>query len=74
MLAFVLMAGRAFQLQVLEREAFRERAERQHQRVVPLSPQRGTIYDRHGEEMAVSIEVDSIYVNPQKVDDPARTA
>jgi len=73
-LVFVLMAGRAFQLQVVQREAFQERAERQHQRVVPLAPQRGTIYDRHGEEMAVSIEVDSIYVNPQKVEDADRAA
>ncbi|PLX98550.1 MAG: penicillin-binding protein [Desulfuromonas sp.] len=73
-MAFVLMAGRAFQLQVVQGDAFKERAERQHQRVVPLSPQRGTIYDRNGEAMAVSIEVDSIYVNPRKVDDAPGTA
>jgi len=72
--AFVLMAGRAFQLQVLQGDEFKQRAERQHQRVVPLSPQRGTIYDRNGEEMAVSIEVDSIYVNPQKVEDAPGSA
>jgi len=73
-LAFVLLAGKAFQLQVVQGNDYRERAERQHQRVVPLSPQRGTIYDRHGEEMAVSIEVDSIYVNPSKVEDKRRAA
>jgi len=73
-MAFVLMAGRAFQLQVLQGDDFKERAERQHQRVVPLSPQRGTIYDRNGEEMAVSIEVDSIYANPQKIEDAPGTA
>lgn len=69
-LAFVLVVARAFQLQVLGQETWQRRAERQHQKVIPLTAQRGTIYDRNGEEMALSIEVDSIFVDPQKVTDP----
>jgi len=40
-LAIAAIAARAFQLQVMEGEAWRERAERQHQRVVSLTPPRG---------------------------------
>lgn len=73
-LAFVLVVARAFQLQVLGQETWQRRAERQHQKIIPLTAQRGTIYDRNGEEMALSIEVDSIFVDPQKVTDAAAGA
>jgi cell division protein FtsI (penicillin-binding protein 3) len=72
--AFGFIAARAFHLQVLGQQDWERRAERQHQKVIPLIPQRGTIFDRNGEALAVSLEVDSIYVEPQKIDDPARTA
>jgi len=74
LVAFGLVAVRAFHLQIRCREDWVERAERQHQRVIPLTPQRGTIYDRNGEELALSIETDSIYINPREVDDPVRVA
>lgn len=72
--AFTLVAIRAYHLQVQRQADWIKRAERQHQRVIPLTPQRGTIYDRQGEELALSIETDSIYVNPGEVEDPARVA
>lgn len=73
-LIFVLIALRAFQLQVLNQEEWQKRAERQHQKNIPLMPQRGTIYDSHGEEMALSVEMDSIFVEPAKVVEPERAA
>ncbi len=74
LVAFVLVAVRAFQLQVLGQEGWKKRAERQHQKVISLTPKRGTIYDRNGEELALSVEVDSIYVEPHKVTARDRTA
>lgn len=71
---FVLVAVRAFQLQVVHREDWQKRAERQYQKVIPLTPQRGAIYDRNGQELALSLEVDSIFVEPQRVSDPAGSA
>ena len=68
-LAFSLVAMRAFDLQVLQEQQWDERAERQHQKVIPLTPQRGTIFDRNGEELAVSVNVDSIYAEPRKIED-----
>ncbi|MGK2905635.1 MAG: penicillin-binding protein [Desulfuromonadales bacterium] len=73
-LGFVLVAMRGFDLQVLQEEQWGERAERQHQKVIPLTPQRGTIFDSNGKELAVSVDVDSIYVEPRKLEDRALAA
>lgn len=73
-LVFVTVVARAFQLQVIHREEWQKRAERQYQKVIPLTPQRGTIYDRNRQELALSLEVDSIYIEPQRVTDPQRAA
>jgi cell division protein FtsI (penicillin-binding protein 3) len=73
-LAFGFIVARAFQLQVLGQDRWEKKAARQYQRTIPLIPQRGTIFDRAGQELAVSVEVDSLYVVPAKVVDPQRTA
>ncbi len=69
LVAFALISVRAFDIQVLKQEEWQKRAEKQHQKVIPLAPKRGTIYDVNGDEMALSVEVDSIYVDPRKVSD-----
>ena len=67
-LAFGFIVARAFQLQVLGQDVWQEKAVRQHQKTIALTPQRGTIFDRNGEAMAVSVEVDSVYLEPTKVE------
>jgi cell division protein FtsI (penicillin-binding protein 3) len=42
-------------------------AEDQHLRHLRISPRRGAIYDRHGAELAVSADVDSVYANPRRL-------
>ena len=71
---FGLISGRMFQLQVLKKEALYRMAAQQQHAQIPLVPKRGTISDREGNELAVSIEVDSVYADPQKIVDPGRTA
>lgn len=66
--AFALVGWRAFSLQVLQERDWVARAERQHQKSIPLIPQRGTIFDRTGEALALSMEVDSIYAEPRKLE------
>ena len=71
---FVLIVGRMFQLQVLKKEQLYKLAAQQQHVQIPLVPKRGTVYDSKGNELAVSIEVDSVYADARKVIDPGKTA
>ncbi len=71
---FVLILGRMFQLQVLKKEQLYKLAAQQQHAHVPLVPKRGTIYDSRGNELAVSIEVDSVYADARKVVEVEKTA
>jgi cell division protein FtsI (penicillin-binding protein 3) len=73
-LGFLLVALRLVYLQVFERSKLTARAERQQQQVLTLVPTRGTISDRMGRELAVSIDVDSVYGIPSKIDNPRELA
>lgn len=69
-LLFLVVAGRAFQLQVLKKEQLCKLAESQYKKNVSLVPKRGTIYTRGYEELAVTVEVDSVYAEPDSIDVP----
>lgn len=73
-LVSIIVAGRAFQLQVLKREQLCKLAERQYKKNIPLVPKRGTIYTRGYEELAVTVEVDSIYAEPDSIETPKLAA
>jgi cell division protein FtsI (penicillin-binding protein 3) len=73
-IGFALVAARMFQLQVLQKEQLYKLASRQQHVQIPLVPKRGTISDQQGNELAISIEVDSVYADPRKVDEVGRTA
>jgi cell division protein FtsI (penicillin-binding protein 3) len=63
----VVVVVRAFHLQIATGDRLREMAEGQHLRELRVSPRRGAIYDRHGAELAVSADVDSVYANPRRL-------
>ena len=69
-----LIAGRLVQLQVVDHELYRNRAEGQQERRVELQAPRGTILDSRGRKLAVSVEVDSVWADPSQIEDPAATA
>lgn len=71
---FVAVVGRAFYLQVLDSDRLQKLAERQHQRAIPLTPDRGSIYDRTGAPLAVSVEMDSCFAEPRSIKEPAVVA
>jgi cell division protein FtsI (penicillin-binding protein 3) len=70
----LLIAGRFYDLQVVRYDHYSNKAERQQQRVITLDPPRGTIYDAQGRELAVSIQVDSLYAVPPEIEDAAAVA
>jgi cell division protein FtsI/penicillin-binding protein 2 len=77
-LLFLLWVGglgaRLVHLQVYDHEWYEERALRQHERVVEVSPTRGRVLDRQGRELARSIEAKSVYATVADVEDPAGVA
>jgi cell division protein FtsI (penicillin-binding protein 3) len=71
---FAITSARAFYLQVIKKEQLVRLAERQYQKIVPLTPVRGVIFDRNNAPMAVSIEMDSCFAEPRSIDNIGETA
>ena len=68
---FVVVGGRAFQLQVLQGEKLKRLGERQHLKEWIVLPKRGAVMDRAGEPLALSLEAQSVYVRPHRIHDAA---
>jgi cell division protein FtsI (penicillin-binding protein 3) len=71
---FIALASRAFQLQVLSSADLKALAEKQHTQVLLLQPDRGIIFDRNGEKLAATIQVDSVFADPSKIENPFKAA
>ena len=65
--ALTALVWRAFDLQLEERDFLRGQGEARHLRVVSVPAHRGMITDRHGEPLAISTPVDSVWANPQEL-------
>jgi len=66
---FCVICLRLVYLQIFRYGDFQQRAEKQQQRAVNVSAKRGVIYDRQGNELAMSILVDSAFAVPSEVPD-----
>jgi cell division protein FtsI/penicillin-binding protein 2 len=66
--------SRLVQVQVAQGSRYRARAQRQQERRVEVSPRRGSIVDRNGRELAVSVECSSVYAIPEKIRHPEAAA
>lgn len=71
---FLIVAARAFYLQIIKKDEWVKLADKQHRKVVPLTPARGTIYDSTGSALAVSVEMDSCFADPERIDDIGEAA
>ena len=65
---FGVILWRAGKLHLVEGPRLKQLSERQHQRSLTLVPRRGTIYDRNREELALSLDVKSVFIRPRKAD------
>lgn len=66
--------GRVYYLQTVEAKDLHEMASDQTSRSIELEAKRGSILDRRGVELAVTIEVPSIFARPKKLDNPRLAA
>ncbi len=66
--------GRVYYLQTVDAEELSEMSVDQTTRNIELKAKRGNIVDRQGVELAVSIEVPSIFVRPRQVENPRLAA
>jgi cell division protein FtsI (penicillin-binding protein 3) len=73
-LALVVISGRLVQLQVVKASTFENLGAKQRIRRVELPARRGTIYDRKGRPLAMSVEARAVYANPSFVSDKPGTA
>jgi cell division protein FtsI (penicillin-binding protein 3) len=60
------LVARAVHLQVLDKDFLNRQADTRHLRTETIVAHRGAILDRHGEPLAISTPVDSIWVNPKQ--------
>ena len=74
MLLFLVVGVRLAYLQVVAAPAYAAKARDQRLRDVEIPPRRGTIYDREGEPLAVSVDARTVYATPADVKDTAGTA
>lgn len=68
---FALLIARAVEIQVVQGAEYADRADRQHIREFDTAAKRGVIYDRNGEELAVSQRMATVVADPQMIEDAA---
>ncbi|MGE5818682.1 MAG: penicillin-binding protein [Deltaproteobacteria bacterium] len=73
-LIFMVVAGRAFQLQVLQGDKLKRLGERQHLKEWIVLPKRGAVLDRGSEPLALSLEAQSVYARPRRIHQPEAVA
>jgi cell division protein FtsI/penicillin-binding protein 2 len=69
----LIVLARLYYLQVVQKDYYVNRANRQRQSVVTLDPERGPILDRKSRQLAVSIAMDSVYGIPEEMKDLKKT-
>ena len=63
------LVARLYHLQVIEYVDLVARAQRQQRRTIEVAPQRGVIYDRQLNPLAMSLGVESVYAVPSEIPD-----
>ncbi len=69
-----VVLGRLAQVQIAQGPRYRARAQRQQERRIEVSARRGSILDREGRELAVSVEASSLFAIPDEVENPRAVA
>jgi cell division protein FtsI (penicillin-binding protein 3) len=68
------ITGRLFWLQIIRHQEYIDRAQKQQQRTFEVAPRRGILYDRNLRELAMTVQVDSVYAVPTEIEDKKAAA
>lgn len=71
---FAVIFARAVHLQIIMGPELKKMATKQHRKTLNLQSKRGDIFDRNLKELAVSVEVDSVFAQPNKIESPRTVA
>ena len=71
---FFIVLLRLVDIMVLNHERLSQRAKMQQMKGEDIQVRRGIIFDRHGREMAVNLELESLYCDPAEVTSAERSA
>jgi cell division protein FtsI (penicillin-binding protein 3) len=70
-LVFLAVGARLVDIQALGRDRYTQLGLDQRVRTVPLAAERGSVFDRHGHDLAASLPQETVWANPRVVADPA---
>jgi cell division protein FtsI (penicillin-binding protein 3) len=73
-LVFAVLAARVAQLQLMNGGRYESLAVHQSLKTIPISAERGSVFDRNGRDLALSIDRPTVYADPTLVADPLATA
>jgi len=74
LLVFLALAGVLFSIQVSHHRGYRDAANRLHERTWTLAAPRGTILDRNGLPLAMTVDAGSIFGDPSEIEDKQAVA
>ncbi len=70
----VAIFARLIMLQVVEHKKYADRARKQQEEQLAIAAPRGSIFDRNGQPLAISVPVNSLSVNPMQITNPSMSA
>ncbi|MCI1665540.1 MAG: penicillin-binding protein 2 [Atopobiaceae bacterium] len=71
---FAIVAVKLVYLQIIEGPDLSTQAEQRRTNSITLTAKRGTIYDRNGNVLAMSVDCKTVYCNPKEITDVTATA
>jgi len=74
LLAFLAITGRLVVLQVVDATSLDQAAARQRLRTIELPADRGRVFDRNGNHLALSVDARAVYAQPRLIRDREGTA
>jgi cell division protein FtsI (penicillin-binding protein 3) len=63
--SFILVSLRLADLMIIDHKRLQEKAQQQHIKVEDIQVRRGTIFDRMGRELALNLDLESLYCDPE---------